>query len=89
MTETKTVLVSDLSWQRYIETRDKDKCRQFIKLRNKFRTITRHLQKDKERDSSSNVKTNLFTALELHQQQIWNINYYSRFGSSKEKKKTK
>ena len=46
------------AWQRYIETRDQKKYRDYTKLRNKVRAMTRKLQKDKERNISSNIKTN-------------------------------
>lgn len=46
------------AWQRYMETKDKEKYKEYAKARNKARTLTRKLQKNIEKDISLSAKTN-------------------------------
>ena len=45
-------------WQRYIETRDPVKYKEYTRQRNKVRSMTRKLQRDLEKDVSKQAKTN-------------------------------
>ena len=46
------------AWTRYMETRDEDKYRNYIKLRNQVRNKTRQLRKKREKEIACNIKTN-------------------------------
>ena len=46
------------AWRRYIETRDDNKYKEFRRLTNKVRKMTRNLQRDMEKDISKSAKTN-------------------------------
>jgi len=48
----------DRTWQRYLETRDPGKYREFTRQRNKLRSMTRKLQRDLEKDISRSAKDN-------------------------------
>ncbi len=46
------------SWERYMETRDPSKYKEYVKQRNKDRAMTRKLQKDLEKDIAIDIKNN-------------------------------
>ena len=43
-------------WQRYIETRDEDKWREYCKARNKVKKLTRQARKNIEKDIAKQAK---------------------------------
>ena len=46
------------SWQRYLETRDPEKYKEYTRQINKVRDMTRKIQRDLEKDISRQAKSN-------------------------------
>lgn len=54
----KTIKKKHRSWQRYIETKDEKKYREYTQLRNKTRKLVRKAKKNMEREIANDVKKN-------------------------------